>query len=79
MIDIDYCVYTTPLYNSPHTASTKQKASGIYNIKVLKMHGCIRRSAPVDLVPPEMQQIHLEQMRYGDWYALTFRKPAAGR
>ena len=36
-------------------------------------------SAPVDLVPPEMQQIHLEQMRYGDWYALTFRKPAAGK
>ena len=36
-------------------------------------------SAPVDLVPPEMQQIHLEQMRYGDWYALTFRKPATGR
>jgi len=37
--DIDYCVYTTPLPNSPHTASTKQKASGIYNIKLLKMHG----------------------------------------
>lgn len=37
--DIDYCVYTTPLPGSPHTASTKQKASGIYNIKLLKMHG----------------------------------------
>jgi hypothetical protein len=37
--DIDYCVYTTPLPNSPHTASTKQKALGIYNIKLLKMHG----------------------------------------
>jgi len=36
-------------------------------------------SAPVDLIPPEMQEIHLEQMRYGDWYALTFRKPAAGK
>jgi len=34
-------------------------------------------SAPIDLVPPEMQQIHLEEMRTGDWYALTFRKPTA--
>ena len=34
-------------------------------------------SAPIDLVPPEMQEIHLEQMRYGDWYAITFRKPAS--
>ena len=34
-------------------------------------------SAPIDLVPPQMQEIHLEQMRYGDWYALTFRKPAS--
>ena len=33
-------------------------------------------SPPIDLVPPEMQEVHLEQMRYGDWYALTFRKPA---
>jgi ubiquinone/menaquinone biosynthesis C-methylase UbiE len=33
-------------------------------------------AAPVDLVPPEMQEIHLEEMRYGDWYTLTFRKPA---
>jgi ubiquinone/menaquinone biosynthesis C-methylase UbiE len=36
-------------------------------------------SAPIDLVPPEMQQIHLEEMRTGDWYALTFRKPPAGK
>jgi ubiquinone/menaquinone biosynthesis C-methylase UbiE len=34
-------------------------------------------SAPVDLVPPEMEEIHLEQMREGEWYTLTFRKPAA--
>ncbi len=34
-------------------------------------------SAPIDLIPPEMQEIHLEEMRYGDWYALTFRKPPA--
>lgn len=37
--DIDYCVYTTPIEGSPHTPSTKQKASGIYNLKLLKLHG----------------------------------------
>jgi ubiquinone/menaquinone biosynthesis C-methylase UbiE len=31
---------------------------------------------PVDLVPAEMQEIQLHQMREGDWYVLTFRKPA---
>jgi ubiquinone/menaquinone biosynthesis C-methylase UbiE len=35
-------------------------------------------SAPIDLVPPEMQQIHLEIGRTGEWYMLTFRKPASG-
>jgi hypothetical protein len=39
LADIDYCVYTTPLPNSPHTPSTKQRARQIYNIKLLKMHG----------------------------------------
>jgi hypothetical protein len=39
LADIDYCVYTTPLSGSPHTPSTKQRAKGIYNIKLLKMHG----------------------------------------
>jgi len=42
-IDVDYCVYTTPLDLSPevcpHTPSPKQKASGIFNIKLLKLHG----------------------------------------
>lgn len=37
--DIDYCVYTTPIDGSPHTPSTKQKACGIFNIKLLKLHG----------------------------------------
>ncbi|MGA3048381.1 MAG: methyltransferase domain-containing protein [Terracidiphilus sp.] len=32
-------------------------------------------SPPVDLVPPEMQEIHLEEFRGGQFYALTFRKP----
>jgi ubiquinone/menaquinone biosynthesis C-methylase UbiE len=35
-------------------------------------------SAPMDLVPPEMQEIHLEIGRTGEWYMLTFRKPAGG-
>jgi ubiquinone/menaquinone biosynthesis C-methylase UbiE len=34
-------------------------------------------TAPVDLVPPEMQDVHLEELRDGQFYALTFRKPAA--
>ncbi|MGD0789459.1 MAG: class I SAM-dependent methyltransferase [Terracidiphilus sp.] len=36
-------------------------------------------SAPVDLIPPEMQEIHLEIGRTGEWYMLTFRKPAGGK
>ncbi|HEY1205649.1 MAG: methyltransferase domain-containing protein [Bryobacteraceae bacterium] len=31
-------------------------------------------SAPIDLVPPEMQEVHLEELRDGQFYALTFRK-----
>jgi ubiquinone/menaquinone biosynthesis C-methylase UbiE len=34
-------------------------------------------SAPIDLVPPEMQEINLEIGRTGEWYMLTFRKPVA--
>ena len=33
-------------------------------------------SAPIDLVPPEMQDIHLELLGNGQFYAITFRKPA---
>ena len=33
-------------------------------------------SPPIDLVPLEMQEIHLETGRTGEWYMLTFRKPA---
>jgi ubiquinone/menaquinone biosynthesis C-methylase UbiE len=32
-------------------------------------------SAPIDLVPPDMQEIHLELLKDGMFYALTFRKP----
>jgi len=42
-IDVDYTVYTTPLDPNPaicpHTPSPKQKAAGIFNIKLLKLHG----------------------------------------
>ena len=34
-------------------------------------------SAPIDLVPPEMEEIHLESLKGGMFYALTFRKPAS--
>jgi len=34
-------------------------------------------TAPIDLVPPEMQEIHLEMLRDGQFYALTFRKPSS--
>lgn len=33
------CVYTSPLPGSPHIPSTKQKAAGIFNLKIVKMHG----------------------------------------
>ena len=33
--------------------------------------------APIDLVPPEMQEVHLEVLRDGQFYSLTFRKPVA--
>ena len=33
--------------------------------------------APVDLIPSEMEQVHLEELRNGDTYTLTFRKPVA--
>lgn len=42
-IDVDYCVYTTPLHSDstvcPHVPSPKQRAQGIYNVKLLKLHG----------------------------------------
>ncbi|MDR3738492.1 MAG: methyltransferase domain-containing protein [Terracidiphilus sp.] len=34
-------------------------------------------TTPVDLVPPEMQEIHLEMIKGGLFYAITFRKPIA--
>ena len=39
-VDVDYCCYTTPLSSGcPHTPSVLQKARGIFNVKVLKLHG----------------------------------------
>jgi ubiquinone/menaquinone biosynthesis C-methylase UbiE len=36
-------------------------------------------TVPIDLVPPEMEDIHLEMLKEGKFYAITFRKPAAGK
>ena len=34
-------------------------------------------TVPIDLVPTEMEDIHLEMLKDGKFYAITFRKPAA--
>jgi hypothetical protein len=34
-------------------------------------------SAPVDLVPAEMEDVRLESLKDGAFYALTFRKPGS--
>jgi ubiquinone/menaquinone biosynthesis C-methylase UbiE len=36
-------------------------------------------TVPIDLVPPEMKDIHLEMLKEGKFYAITFRKPVAVR
>jgi ubiquinone/menaquinone biosynthesis C-methylase UbiE len=33
-------------------------------------------TVPIDLVPPEMEDIHVEMLKDGKFYAITFRKPA---
>jgi ubiquinone/menaquinone biosynthesis C-methylase UbiE len=35
-------------------------------------------TVPIDLVPPEMEDIHVEMLKEGKFYAITFRKPASG-
>jgi hypothetical protein len=34
-------------------------------------------TVPIDLVPPEMEDIHVEMLKDGKFYAITFRKPPA--
>jgi ubiquinone/menaquinone biosynthesis C-methylase UbiE len=34
-------------------------------------------TVPIDLVPPEMEEIHVEMLKDGKFYAVTFRKPPA--
>jgi hypothetical protein len=34
---------------------------------------------PIDLVPPEMEDLHVEMLKEGQFYAITFRKPPAGK
>jgi ubiquinone/menaquinone biosynthesis C-methylase UbiE len=36
-----------------------------------------RVTVPVDLVPPEMENIRIEMLKNGQFYAITFSKPAA--
>lgn len=39
-VDIDFCCYTTRLgTSSPHVPSLAQKAKGLYNLKLMKLHG----------------------------------------
>jgi ubiquinone/menaquinone biosynthesis C-methylase UbiE len=33
-------------------------------------------TVPIDLVPPEMEDIHVQMLKEGKFYAITFRKPA---
>ena len=45
-VDVDYCCYTTPLQGpqgqkAKHVPSVQQKAKGLYNIKLMKLHGSI--------------------------------------
>ncbi|HMQ70770.1 MAG TPA: hypothetical protein PKC58_17475 [Ignavibacteria bacterium] len=40
-VDIDYCCYTNPLKDSPHTNSLVQRSRDIYNIKILKLHSSV--------------------------------------
>jgi len=41
-LDIDYCCRTTPFDSKgPHTPSILQKSRGIYNLKLLKLHGSV--------------------------------------
>jgi len=45
-VDVDYCCYTTPLQGpggqeAKHVPSLQQKAVGLYNIKLMKLHGSI--------------------------------------
>jgi hypothetical protein len=34
-------------------------------------------TVPIDLVPPEMEDIHAEMLKDGKFYAIIFRKPPA--
>lgn len=36
-------------------------------------------AAPIDLVPPEMQDVQCQLLSAGNFYVLTFRKPGAGQ
>jgi ubiquinone/menaquinone biosynthesis C-methylase UbiE len=55
-----------------HVKGVYQKMpGGLYNDRKEEV------SAPIELVPTEMEELHCEILRGGDFYALTFRKPKA--
>jgi len=58
---------------------TEEHAKGVYEQTPLIGRFFRNRrepiSAPVDLVPPQMQDVHVELLRDGRFYSLTFRKP----
>jgi ubiquinone/menaquinone biosynthesis C-methylase UbiE len=63
------------------TDETEEYAKNVYeNMPVASHYFRNRQEAvisPIDLVPPEMQEIHLELIKGGQFYVITFRKPAA--
>ena len=64
-IDVDYCCFTSPLGEScPHTPSLYQKAKGLYNIKVMKLHGSVSW-----LICPNCNRLYTGVGGLGDvWY-----------
>lgn len=63
------------------TDETEEYAKKVYeNMPIASAYYRNRTEAvttPIDLVPPEMQQIHLEMIKGGQFYVITFRKPAS--
>jgi ubiquinone/menaquinone biosynthesis C-methylase UbiE len=63
------------------TDETEEYAKKVYeNMPIASAYYRNRTEAvttPIDLVPAEMQQIHLEMIKGGQFYVITFRKPAA--
>lgn len=61
------------------TDETEEYAKKVYeNMPIASGYYSNRKQAvttPIDLVPPEMNEIHLEMIKGGQFYVITFRKP----